>query len=479
MSFLGRKSELALLEEIYSRPHFGLVTVQGRRRIGKSTLIHFFAKKMDCRLYEFQGLSPREGQTNKDQLNHFAKSYAKYLGIKSIQFSDWSEGLGQLEKFCQKDKIVILLDEISWLGGKDPDFPGKLKNTCDLLNRKNASILLILCGSVSSWIQRNILNNTGFVGRISSEIFLKELSLFEAKKFLVERNRKIKTTEIIKFLSLTGGVPKYLEEINPKESAEHTINCFFMNVNGFFFTEFETIFNDIFGKKNDLYKKILLQLNKKPMTLNEITKSLNLPLNGDSTDYLFDLEQAGFIKKFYSWNFKGGNSKNYKYRIIDNYTRFYLKYVYPKKNRIQGLPHKLNNKEIIQWPIIFALQLENLIINNLSSLMNVLKIDVNTIENLGPYFQTQTKIKNGIQIDLLIQCKRGVLHLCEIKSGSAIELSVVDEVKLKNKNLKRPKGFTIFNHLIHLGSVSNSVIESDFFDKIIPVEKLLDMGDEA
>lgn len=234
MLFLGRRSELALLEEIYSRPHFGLITVQGRRRIGKSTLIHFFAKRSQRKIYEFQGLAPREGQSNKEQLEHFGKILARYLGIQSIRFSDWSEALGQLTRLAEKEKIIVLFETKCMVGGKDPDFPGKLKNVCDQMNRENANILLVLCGSVSSWIQRNILNNTGFVGRISSELFLKELSISDSKKLLHEKNKKIKNTEILNFLSLTGGVPKYLEEVNPKESPEHNIHSFFMNPNGFF-----------------------------------------------------------------------------------------------------------------------------------------------------------------------------------------------------------------------------------------------------
>lgn len=113
-------------------------------------------------------------------------------------------------------------------------------------------------------------------------------------------------------------------------------------------------------------------------------------------------------------------------------------------------------------------------LSNILILIKLLKIDANDVENLGPYFQTQSKAKKGVQIDLLIQCKRGILHLCEIKSGALVELAVIDEVKQKNDNLKKPKGFAIINHLICLGQVSNSVIEADFFDKIITGDKILD-----
>jgi hypothetical protein len=46
-------------------------------------------------------------------------------------------------------------------------FLGKLKNAWDLEFKKNPKLILVLCGSVSTWIEQNIIKNTGFFGRIS------------------------------------------------------------------------------------------------------------------------------------------------------------------------------------------------------------------------------------------------------------------------------------------------------------------------
>lgn len=473
MQFFGRRAELAQLKEIYERKKFSFITIQGRRRIGKSSLIAHFSKIYGLPLFVFQGLSPRENQGNQDQLDHFGKTLAKYLGLKSIQFDDWQSAFDQMAQLSRNQKVIVLLDEISWMGGKDPDFAGKLKIACDKLNQENAKILLIACGSVSSWIQKNILNSTGFVGRVSAEIRLGELDLKDSMQMLKARNKALSDVGGLQLLSLVGGVPKYLEEINPKESIEFNINQFFLNVNGFFFREFDSIFSDIFGKRHVLYKKMLKALVSAPMTLSELAKVVDIPLNGDATEFLNDLEQAGFVKRYYSWKFTGGRSKNYVIRIVDHYTRFYLKFVEPQQHKLKTLSSLRNAVNSNQFAILFGLQLENLILNNLDSLLQELRIDPADIDSVGPYYQAATKAKRGVQIDLLIQCKRGLLHACEIKSAPRVDRTVIDEVKIKNKYLKRPKGFTILNSLVYLGELSEAVEAEDLFHKTVKVSNLL------
>lgn len=96
------------------------------------------------------------------------------LKIKKPQSDDWGILFRELIELTKASPIVIVLDEISWIRSKDPDFLGKLKNAWDLGFSKNDQLILILCGSVSSWIEHNILSSTGFVGRITLSIHLKE-----------------------------------------------------------------------------------------------------------------------------------------------------------------------------------------------------------------------------------------------------------------------------------------------------------------
>lgn len=119
----------------------------------------------------------------------------------------------------------MVFDEISWMGLCDPTFLSKLKDLWDVYLKQNDRLILIICGSASSWIDRHLMSNTGFVGRVSFTLTLRELSLAECRQFWPKH---ISIFEILKVLSVTGGVPKYLEEIDPKSSAEDNIRqlCF-------------------------------------------------------------------------------------------------------------------------------------------------------------------------------------------------------------------------------------------------------------
>jgi AAA+ ATPase superfamily predicted ATPase len=179
--FIGRKRELQLLEELFERNIASLAVVKGRRRIGKTRLIEEFAKKH--KFIALSGLAPTEKITAQHQRDEFAKQMSRSLQVPYIPQNDWSDLFWFLADQTKKGGVVILLDEISWMASKDPAFLGKLKTAWDKHFKKNPKLIMVLCGSVSSWIEKNILSSTGFVGRIDLVLSLEELSLTECNQF--------------------------------------------------------------------------------------------------------------------------------------------------------------------------------------------------------------------------------------------------------------------------------------------------------
>jgi uncharacterized protein len=295
------------------------------------------------------------------------------------------------------------------------------------------------------------------------------------QQILAEKKNLISSMEKLKLLSVTGGVPKYLEEINIKESAEENIKKMCFDKGGILVKEFEKIFNDIFNKRAKIYKKIVKALSKQNCSVSEIAKLTGRPRNGDISEYLHDLEVSGFIKRDYVYNFKGKQSGLSKYRIKDNYLRFYLKYIDPVKAKIeQGLFQYTGIENLPGWNSIIALQFENLVMHNIPAVIKYIGIDFNSIISASPYFQNLTKTNKGAcQIDLLIQTKFNTLYLCEIKFQKKINRNVINEIDKKIATLKRPKNISIRPVLIYEGEISESVVKSDFFDKTIHFGKLL------
>jgi hypothetical protein len=105
---------------------------------------------------------------------------------------DWGDLFTLLAKQTSEGRVVILFDEISWMGSKDPTFLGKLKNAWDLQFSKNNKLLLIICGSVSSWIEKNIISSTEFLGRPSLYLHLEELHLEDIRYYYWLRNVAMK-----------------------------------------------------------------------------------------------------------------------------------------------------------------------------------------------------------------------------------------------------------------------------------------------
>ena len=179
--FIGRRREIEGLKNLMRKKSASLVVIKGRRRIGKTRLAEQFGENFDTH-YIFAGLAPSQATTSQEQKTEFLRQM-KRQGIRSFGEADWGSLFDDVAVACKKGKILVLLDEISWMGHGDTTFLAKLKNSWDLGFKKNPNLILIVSGSNSTWIEKNILNDTGFVGRVSYRLTLEELSLYEAINF--------------------------------------------------------------------------------------------------------------------------------------------------------------------------------------------------------------------------------------------------------------------------------------------------------
>ncbi len=181
--FIGRVAELKQLNDLSHAGRAVMVVIKGRRRIGKSRLASEFGKNKI--FLKFTGLAPTDNINDQHQRDSFARQLASNFKLPPLTFLDWQDGFDHLSYNLKKDEpTVILFDEISWMGDKDPTFLSKLKAWWDLTLQEYSNVTLILCGSVSTWIEKNIISNTAFFGRISLNLNLDELSLKESYAFL-------------------------------------------------------------------------------------------------------------------------------------------------------------------------------------------------------------------------------------------------------------------------------------------------------
>lgn len=471
--FVGRKEELELLHTLFAKKSASLVVIYGRRRIGKSRLVEEFGK--NTKMYSFAGLAPRENITLKTQLEEFCRQLKRQIKTKQSYFEDWGDAFYELSQHTQRGKCIVFFDEITWLGSCDPDFLGKLKNAWDTLFKKNDQLILILCGSISAWIEKNIISNTGFYGRISLKIHLQQLPLNDCNKFWIPKSDKMSNHDKIKILSVTDGIPKYLEEINQDLSSEENIKRLCFTASGLLFNDYDYIFSALLERKSDFYEKIVRSLCDKQVDQRALLDKLSKESSGLISSYFDELVASGFIERDYTWHLKSGKlSKLSQYRLSDNYLRFYLKYIQPNAEKIIKAQFKHHSLSVLSgWDSIMGLQIENLVLNNRHAIKQKIGIYPDEVIFDNPFFQKKTTRNKGCQIDYMVQTKYGNLYVCEIKfSRNIIKDDVINEVNEKIKRISLPRNFSTKPVLIHCSDIHEKIINSGFFSKIIDISEL-------
>ncbi len=471
--FIGRKQELKKLQALHRKSIPSLVVVKGRRRIGKSRLIVEFASQIpQCKLWIFSGLAPQEGMTAQTQRDAFARQLASFLKAPPFTFQDWTDAFDHLSLHIQKGDI-ILFDEISWMGAKDPSFIPKLKVWWD---KQNIPIVVVFCGSVSIWIEENILKSTAFFGRIALTLTLEPLSIPESAHLLKTMGFQGSSYEIYKLLGVLGGIPWYLEQVGPGMTADNIIKQLCFEKDGLLVLEFDHIFHDLFDGKGATYKKILNSLKDGMKTLAEIRQDIHFPHSGTLSQLMDHLRIAGFVRKQNLWSFKTTKPlKQSLYRICDPYMRFYLKVIESRRPKIDvGAFADEPLSHLPGFDAHMGLQFECLLLQNWPLLLKSIGISTSDVICDGPYRQSKTANAKGCQIDYLVQTFTKNLFVCEFKfKRGELGLEIIQDMLDKIKALKIPKGYAAVPILFHIGGVTSSLAIDGHFYRIIDIVDFL------
>ena len=279
---------------------------------------------------------------------------------------------------------------------------------------------------------------------------------------------------MIDVLSVTGGVPKYLSEIQPQLPADENIRRMCFHPNGYLFGDFERIFQDVFGRNAGTRRALLEALAEGPKSLGEAAVAASMEPGGHVTDALAELSAAGFVSA--DRGLTPGTStavREVRYRISDNYVRFYLKFIAPRAEAIRKGVYRLSSMDHLPgWRSILGVQFESLVLNNLPAVLPRLGIGNALVLSAAPYARKATKRGEGTQIDLLVQTRTAV-HVVELKRRASIPASVEDDVREKVKRLKLPRRLSVRTALVYDGDLAPALEENGYFDALLPFSTLL------
>lgn len=463
MSFVGREQELSELNTLYAAKGAKLAVVYGRRRVGKSRLIEKFMSHK--RHLHFDGL---EGMQTQDQIDHFTRDLARQIDdplLERVKFDSWSSVFEYLSVYLEKnskEKIVVLFDEFQWLAVNQTKIVSLIKTYWDRIWSKQ-NVLLILCGSVSSYMVNKVIKSKALYGRVNWELCLYPLMPKEINLLL---GGKRSQDEVMLYSMILGGIPKYLQEINSNQSLEQNINRLLFVSNALLSNEYEKIFYSQF-KEHKTYEKIVVSLERGPLSLAEVAEKNNLTSSGGLKTYLDNLEKAAFITSYIPYD-KNSNSKLIKYKLTDEYLRFYFKFI---KNNIRLISD--NRKANLfarlvkpNWQSWLGFAFENYCIKNAAYLSELMGFEDQVIQ-WGPYFKRGDQ---GFQIDLIYRRADKVITVCEIKyCDKPVGVEVVKEMERKCELLETPRGYTIEKALISRYGMDSSLQQLDYFHHAIAV----------
>ena len=236
------------------------------------------------------------------------------------------------------------------------------------------------------------------------------------------------------------------------------------------------MFDELYDKSSADRKAVLNALATKPMTVSEVAVALGKNRNGHLAEAMKDLVQAGFLAQERGVNPRTGELRQeIRYRICDNYVRFYLHTILPRRAMIEDGTYRFESLERLPgWESILGFQFENLVLGALPELVAKLHLDKSRILSMAPYRKNSAGRERGCQVDCLIQTRRS-LYVVEIKRVASIGMEIIDEVEQKVSRLGCPGDVSVRPVLVYEGNLSPMVAEDGYFTAIIPAVELFDL----
>jgi len=405
---VGRYEEIKLLTDMLSTPEAELVSVLGRRRVGKTYLLRETFKEHI--VFEFVGI---QAGSYREQLNAFTFTLQQTFGKKSVPnlLSNWLEAFQTLIQLLSAKpfakKQVVFIDELPWIAGRKSDF---LKGFGFFWNNwaSKQKIVVAICGSAASWMIKHVIRNKGGLhNRVTRQIHLQPFNCGETKEYLHQRNLKFNDEQITELYMTFGGIPYYLKLIEKAKSVAQVVNTLCFEENAPLKNEFDNLYAALFTNHQPYIAVIKSCYSKwKGVSQNEIVKLSGIPSGGTLTRMLEELEISGFIASTPPF----ANVKKEKlYRLADEFSIFYLKFMDGKKSTdwnliSQSQPFKL-------WQ---GYAFENFCFRHIKAIKKKLGIAAVVTQQYS-YQIKSGQLSGNHQIDLLIDRNDQCINLCEIK----------------------------------------------------------------
>jgi len=409
MLLVGRKEEYQILQQAIKSDKPELVAIYGRRRVGKTFLVrNTYKSKIN---FEITGI---QGGTLKEQLLNFSYRLKEYSGSRAKQNTpvSWMEAFNMLSIHLSRKKTkkkVVFIDELPWIASPRSGFLRAFDNFWNgWANKKN--IVVVICGSAASWMIKKVIHNKGGLhNRVTQIINLHPFTLAETESFLKKKKISLNRYQILQIYMAIGGIPLYLDKVEPGKSAAQNIDKLCFSSKGFLRDEFNKLYSSLFTNPESHVRIIRALSSKwKGLTRDEIIKQSKLSDGGRINRILDELVYSGFISAYLPFNKK---KKDKLYRLSDEYSLFYLKFI-ENSSRSKNTWIKLSQSQ--KWKSWSGYAFESICIKHGELIKKALGIEAVYTE-FSSFLIKGSRSKQGVQVDLVIDRNDNSINICEMK----------------------------------------------------------------
>ncbi|MFV0344931.1 MAG: AAA family ATPase [Bacteroidales bacterium] len=431
MEIVGRQLEQKALRQYATTHKPEFVAVYGRRRVGKTFLIKETFKN------DFTFYVAAIANSNLDeQLHNFNVALNQYGNVLYPKATTWFAAFKQLinllENTKKKGKKVIFIDEMPWMDTHKSRFISALEYFWNSWADTRTDVLLIVCGSATSWIINKLINSRGGLhNRVTRRMHIEPFTLKECEDYFRSNKIALSRYQITENYMIMGGIPYYLSLVEKGKSIAQNIDALFFSKSGALRNEFQNLYVSLFSKHDNHIKVVeALAKKKKGLTRKEIAESTNLLTGGTLTKTLEELEQCNFIDTYIDYDAK---SKYQLHQLTDPYTLFYMNYIKAHRNTDENYWSKMiDNAKHRAWS---GYAFEQVCLAHKKQIKEKLGIS-GIISNISSWISKKpaNKDSKGAQIDLLIDRNDNLINLCEIKySKTEFSIDKKYEQALQNK----------------------------------------------
>jgi len=325
MTFYDRTEELTALETAFESGDHDFYVVYGRRRVGKTALLKQFCADRPHIYY----LAAQEAQVR--QREKFVEKLAEYFGDRVPRINGWDEAFDYLGEKLGQERLTVVVDEFPYLVEENDSLPSYLQSFVDEQLQETDS-MLVVCGSSVSTMESEVLGHESpLYGRRTGQIDLQPFS-FRAARDLIEYGLE----DAIRSFAVTGGTPMYLTCFDYDQPLEANVRSNLLSPTAVLYNEPEFLLRTEL-RSPARYMSILEAVATGHTTPNEISGVTGLD-SGPLSKYLQTLRRLRLIGREVPVTASAKQSKRSRYRVTDEFLRFWFRFVEPNRSSIEEIP---------------------------------------------------------------------------------------------------------------------------------------------